>query len=243
MSEMERLIDAGSEEEQALLRAARGDRAPRRVRAHVVASLGVASGIAATAGSASAGLLGIAKWLGAGMVAGALVSGSATLLVERPAQRGDPTRQISPVPRAPALAGPALRVGESPRAALPATVAESPAKKAVAATSPEVTPADAHRLAEELASLDRARAALAAGDGSRALRELDRHAQEFPKGALAPESQVLRVESLLRTGQRARAAAAARRFLEIYGRGPHASRVRSLLAQAEPSSSAFPPSE
>jgi len=243
MSEIDRLIDSGSEDERALLRAARGDRAPQRARARVLASLGVASGVAATAGSASAGLLGIVKWLGAGIVAGTLVSGSATLLVERPEQRGHQAPEVSRTPRVTAPAGPTLRIGESPGDPSPAPVADMSMKKGAPTPAPEAAPADAHRLAEELASLERARRALASGDGPRALRELDRHAQEFPKGALLPEAQVLRIESLLRIGQRPPAAAAARRFLELYGRGPHASRVRSLLAQAEASSSAFPPTE
>jgi hypothetical protein len=51
--------------------------------------------------------------------------------------------------------------------------------------APEAARAD--RLAEELALVDPARAALARGDHASALRLFGEHAQRFPDGALAPE--------------------------------------------------------
>jgi TolA-binding protein len=239
------LIDDGSDEERSLLAAARRDRAPRAVQAHVLASLGVASGVAVTTSSASAGILGIAKWLGAGLIAGTVVTSGATLLLEHPkASYGGAAHEV-PAPAPAVAAAPAVRRDEAPAdPAPPPPAVDNPSKKAGPTLASPATP-EARRLADEIASLDRARGALGAGDPQKAIRELDRHSREFPRGALAPEAEVLRIESLLRTGQRARAASLARRFLERHGRGPHASRVRSLLAQAEKTapSAGFPATE
>jgi hypothetical protein len=82
-------------------------------------------------------------------------------------------------------------------------------------------------LSEEVALLDRARGALAQGDGARALRALDVYDAACPAGALAPEARVLRVEALVKSGDRRRAAEVAAPMLE--GASPHERRVRSVL--------------
>jgi len=54
----------------------------------------------------------------------------------------------------------------------------------------------AHALGEQVALVDRARSALAAGNPSSALRLADEYDARFPGGALAPEVAGLRVEAL-----------------------------------------------
>jgi hypothetical protein len=88
---------------------------------------------------------------------------------------------------------------------------------------------DAGRLAAEVALLDRARAELARGDTAAAARSLARHGREFAGGALVAEAQFLELRVLLRRGQRAQAAARARRFLERFPSSPLAPRVRALI--------------
>src|SRR5690606_6410258 len=56
-------------------------------------------------------------------------------------------------------------------------------------------------VSEEIAVLDRARAALARGDANRALDALRERQQRFGQGALGPEADVLQAEALLRLGR------------------------------------------
>jgi hypothetical protein len=87
-------------------------------------------------------------------------------------------------------------------------------------------------LGDEIASLDRAREALAHGDASRALALVDEYAKEFPGGVLGQEATVVRIEALLARGDRKAADGLARRLLAAHPASPHAARVRALLAGA-----------
>jgi len=95
-------------------------------------------------------------------------------------------------------------------------------------------PSNADRLAAEVALLDSARAALAAGHAATALAALDRHAAEFPQPFLAAEATLLRIDALLQNGDRDAATALGDRFLHDYPSSPLAKRVRSLLARKAP---------
>src|SRR6185369_1756879 len=68
-------------------------------------------------------------------------------------------------------------------------------------------------LADEVKVLDGAREELARGQTASALALLDRYDRDFPRGRLAPESQVLRIEALVHTGARDAAERLARDFL------------------------------
>jgi outer membrane protein assembly factor BamD (BamD/ComL family) len=87
-------------------------------------------------------------------------------------------------------------------------------------------------LAEEVAALDRVRR-LAAADPEQALRLLDEYDQRFPGGDLAPEALVLRIEALVRGGERARAETLARSFLSNHPRSPHAKRIRTIVGWSD----------
>jgi hypothetical protein len=89
-------------------------------------------------------------------------------------------------------------------------------------------------LADQIATMDAIRAALAAGHGARALRLIDDYERRFPRGAFLEEAEALRVEALARSGDAASASHAARRFLAAHPGSPHAARVRALLGSASP---------
>jgi len=99
------------------------------------------------------------------------------------------------------------------------------------APSGATTTADS--LTRELALIDAARRAVARGDGSGALRQLDTYSRRYPKGALRTEASVLRIEALIAKGDRAGAKRLGNAFLLRSPNGPYARRIRSLLGKGE----------
>jgi outer membrane protein assembly factor BamD (BamD/ComL family) len=83
----------------------------------------------------------------------------------------------------------------------------------------------------ELALLDTAAAALAAGDGRRTLALLDAYTREYPRPRLAPEAEVLRIDALAQTGHQALAAKAAETFLKRHPDSVFAARVRRYVGE------------
>ena len=90
---------------------------------------------------------------------------------------------------------------------------------------------DTPSLEGEVAALDRARAALAAGDSARTIDLLDGYEQAFPKGALRPEATYLRIQALSKSGQRDAARELAARFLAKHPSSPHAAQLQALLSR------------
>jgi hypothetical protein len=82
--------------------------------------------------------------------------------------------------------------------------------------------------------LDSARRALTQRNPTLALAELERHTRDFPRGVLAPEGLLLRVQTLIALGQRSAAEALARGFLATHPTGPHARRLEQILASPNP---------
>ena len=85
-------------------------------------------------------------------------------------------------------------------------------------------------LSRELELLDRARRDLANGDPRSALVALERREREIKNPALNPEATLVRVQALLASGDRDRALALAKDFLSRVSSGPHAERMRRLIA-------------
>ena len=81
---------------------------------------------------------------------------------------------------------------------------------------------------EELGLLSAARAGLAANDIPASLRAVERYQTRFPSGLFAEEIEVIRIEALADSGERARAHALAERFLAANPSSAYAARVRSL---------------
>ena len=83
--------------------------------------------------------------------------------------------------------------------------------------------------AEELASLQQARVAIAEDDPARALSVLDAYVARFPQGSMVQEATVLRIEALVRAGDRPAAQRAADAFLQAHPENPYVDRIRTLL--------------
>ena len=83
---------------------------------------------------------------------------------------------------------------------------------------------------DEIALIDGARAALAAGSPGEALSLLERYRARHPHGMLLPEALAMRIEAIDRGGEHARARALARAFLAEYPNSPLAQRVAHIGA-------------
>jgi len=92
-----------------------------------------------------------------------------------------------------------------------------------------VTPPRTDRLREEADALDGARELLTLGDAAGALATLDAYQRRFAGGALREEALLLRIEALVRAGDRTTAGAEARRFLKTFPTSVHVNRVAALL--------------
>lgn len=159
--------------------------------------------------------------------------------------RGDEPATVAPPPTAPLRplapvtppedvdAGPEDGPLE-PRPAVDAG-AEPPAAPSVpdagVALRPRRAPAeDPDLLARELALIDEARSHLK-GDPGAALAPLDRHAREFPRGALKSEAELVRLEALLALGRQPEADRLAARLIAGDREGLVRERVKRLLAR------------
>lgn len=96
------------------------------------------------------------------------------------------------------------------------------------ATAREATESATSTLQEEVSKLDRARAALAGGDDAAALRALDDYAASCRTHVLDREATIVRIDALVASGQAARAAELARRYLSRYPDDSHATRLREI---------------
>jgi TolA-binding protein len=238
MSDPKRLLDGGGNElEVALLKSARQDGPSAGARQRALVALGIGTGAAVLSAKATAAAgataaargttLSLLKWVGIGVLGGAATVGIAqTVTTAAPHET---------VPIAPA----SVSVREMPRAAAPVTAlqpsasaptpaASAPIRMFVPAVDPPVESARP-TLADEVAALDRAREAVAAGQPARALSVLDDYGRRFPGGTLAQEATVLRIEALAASGDKAGASRLGQGFLEKNPGSPHAARIRTLI--------------
>ena len=88
-------------------------------------------------------------------------------------------------------------------------------------------------LAEEVAALDRARAASSAGSFQAAARLIDDYHRQFPDGALGADAEVIALDALSASHDRAAVTARAARFLAQHPNDPHAGHVRKLAASQD----------
>jgi hypothetical protein len=135
-------------------------------------------------------------------------------------------RPVSPAPQAP----PSVAVVEAPASARDEAQAPAPAAGAHVARRPSaVSTPRADRLRDEADALDAVRELLAKGDAAGALLALDGYQRRFADSALREEALLLRIEALVRAGERATATAAARRFVKAYPSSVHLDRIAALL--------------
>jgi hypothetical protein len=244
MNDPERLINGHASGLSArLLRAGAAEAPSGRSLERTLAALGAAAttlgsaGAAGALGAASSGkvasltLLGLAKWAGAGLAGGALVS-----MVAHVAAPAPPPESASSAPRV-ALAAPASpeRAAE-PKPVLPAPAAEPSAsiespRSVPVAESPGARPDEPTfaPLAAEVSFVDRGRAAFQRGEAGAALAALATYERTYPERRLLPEVLYLRMEALAASGDDARARELARRIVREFSRSPHRARAAALL--------------
>jgi hypothetical protein len=87
---------------------------------------------------------------------------------------------------------------------------------------------------EQIALIDAARAAVAAGAGNRGLGLVRQYQSKYPRGSFRPEAAALKIEALTKLGRSAEARALAEGFAAEYGGGPLADRVSRLGGRAQP---------
>jgi hypothetical protein len=107
-------------------------------------------------------------------------------------------------------------------------IAGASATEAFPQPSPRAAPSS---VVDEVASLDVARAELAAGNAKGALAQLGAHDHAFPNGALTPEATVLRVRALVQLDELDQARTVARAFIASHPDGPQANHLRSLVGE------------
>jgi hypothetical protein len=214
--------------------------APGASAAGTAANAGTAAPVAGAGASAKAtlALTGgmIAKWTALGATVATLASvGSYALRGAEQAPAASIAAPARPdagsVPRASAYSkqttlAPGSSVGVAEVAKTPPAARAAPV--AAAASS---LPLDTETLAEEVRSVDRARAALAAGRAAQTLAVLDDYERRFPKRGFAPEALYLRMEALLALGRAAQARAIAERLLASYPNSLHRARARAVLSK------------
>jgi hypothetical protein len=236
-------------------------RTTRRALSAVGVSGALTAVSASTAAATSAGkitILAILKWLALGIAVGVVTATvtdqalhSTSFGTPRPlaakSEMAPPARNTQRAPHAPPNptsepAPPVARAAAAkPAAPIPAAALPSAARARAPVMPAEATPAPASatapppssaELAREVSLIDQARALVSSGDPTGALRLLDRHDREFPRGALAPEALVLRIDALARAGARDEALRLGRPILDAAPATPQARRVRRILGDS-----------
>jgi len=213
-----------TEFEQRWLSAARAEEPPPEVVARIERALGVGAAVApppapakGAATAAKPGLSGLKivalSALGVGGAVGLV------LLLSRPSS---PPPVVAPAAVEPPPVIDHAATAHEPRGPVPPTSSALPAERPAA----EGTGA----LRDEIALIDGARAALAAGSSNQALSLLERYRARHPHGMLLPEALAMRIEAIDRGGDHARARSLASAFLAQYPHSPLAQRVAHIAA-------------
>jgi hypothetical protein len=213
--------------EHALLNAGATTVSSRETRDKTMAALGLAGSatiLAGAIGATSVSSLAKAGWIK--LVAGlSLVGAAAAVPVGYYVHRH---QMVSHVPAA--VVAPAPKTVGAART-LSATV-PAPSVLAEAPRAAKGGPPTGN-LTRELAALDAASTALAAGNGIGALALLDTYAQAYPHGRLEIEAEVLRIGALARSGRLEAARVRAETFLRRHPQSVLASRVRAEARLAD----------
>jgi TolA-binding protein len=223
--------------EQRLLDAASRERPSRGATERMARSLGVAPpalGGEATTASGGESLVppaavatGGMSWLSSAIIAiavGGVAVGGALFALR---SGTDPAAVPAVQPRV-----------EAPRGAPTVTAATEEGPAAITRDQPQASPAatvaqprpsaSAGDLGEQIALLDAARSAMAAGSGERALDLLQRYLAKYPSGSFRPEATALKIETLLELGRKTEARALAERFIATQRGSPLSNRVQRL---------------
>ena len=121
----------------------------------------------------------------------------------------------------------APRAAPQPSAAAPTPSASEAPSGSLSARAPR--PADAAPRPSESELLRRAHDALRSGNGAAALKHVAEHRRSYPSGLLSQEREVVTIEALAQSGNRAAALSQGKAFLSRYPGSTHARRVRAVL--------------
>jgi hypothetical protein len=222
--------------ERRLLDAASRERPSRGATERMARSLGVAPpalGGAEIGPSAGESLLASGRVAPSGMswfssaiiavaVGGAAIGGALFALRSETARAPVPASQpqvtageLATAPTTTAEQGPGVSGGQAP----------APPAGAVPRPRPSASGGD---LGEQIALLDAARGAMAAGSDGRALELLDRYLAKYPSGSFRPEATALKIETLVTLGRKVDARGLAERFIAAQPGSPLAKRVQRL---------------
>jgi hypothetical protein len=229
--------DPLDERARELFAAARREPAPEVARLRIAAALRAQKHRATVADSRSSAWRGARVWLA---VAAAAAVAGAILSMQVPAAPIDITAE-APAPASTqhttdASTAPPTTFPVSPVSSAAPPVAPGPSTKRAPVRPPP-------SLDQELASMQRARAALGRGDASAALAELDQFGRGPGWRQLAVEARLLRIEALARAGRADEAQNLARRFVEQNPNNPLVDRARTFATPAASSGVEEPPKE
>lgn len=137
-----------------------------------------------------------------------------------------------PAPPAPVVVGGVAAA--APTVAVPAPLANTSPGPSSASFEPlaeesAVVLPPASTLGDETRALDRVREHLAAGRPAQALAEIQRYRAKWTRGALAAEATLLRIDALLRAGNRSAAELEANGLIARAPQSRYATRARTLL--------------
>lgn len=231
MSEPKRWREEGSEEMRALLLEGRPSRrmtaeerarTARRVARHAAAAA-VAASLSWVPGAALGAGLGVATLVVAWGVPAWLAPTPVPPAPSAPAKNPAPPPAPSPSVEAPRAPPTAPAEPGPPRPAVPTPGPAPPSSDTAVAPPPAQD-----LLAEEVALLERARAALASSPAD-ALALADTHAARFPAGKLGMEREMVAIDALRRLGRTGEARARAEAMLSRARGSLYEERVRKLL--------------
>lgn len=262
MDDTTRFCDGDDEVLRRLTLAMRDERPPRGAANRALVALGVSSATALTTsaalGSGGAGatasksLAALAfKWLGAGAAVGLVAATGVSVLprtTDDPAPAPTVARSPQPTPVARANSAPTQPARPAtletemptptapplPRATNETARGAAPAAREAQSVARFEPPPAADALEREIELLDQARGALRTNAPADALAKLDRFAREFPRGRLASEAFVVRLEALMRARRVAEARALAGEHLARNPSSPHAPRIRRIVGLEAP---------
>lgn len=195
--------------------------ARRRVASRLALTLGLSIPSASLAVTAGASRVLAAKLVGAALVLGAGVGVARSTLHREPPAATAPPRSAaaSDAPRATRPTAPPAAAPLAPQSAPSASVATVAAPPRTLVAAPHATRRgevargdDGEAFHDELRLIERAHAALTAGEVDRASAALTEHAARFSRGHFAPEREALRVRCLSARGDRSAAESARQSF-------------------------------
>ncbi len=174
-------------------------------------------------------------WAGlvAGLAAVAIRAGTRTSSRSAGTQEGRELAAVTVETGAPSIA-PAPPPAVSAEALLPpapVVAVESLPSVTPPARARAVAPPPAPECTGEIELLDRADAALRAGDANRALSLTREHSERCPGGAFVQERERIAIDALSRLGRHGEMRARAASFEARFPSSPHLQRIRSLVGQ------------